>query len=333
MSRIAIIGVGAMGCLFAGYLAPYADVTMIGHWAPQLDALRRGLTIITPNGEPIHRRVTATSDVHSVEPVSLALVLVKSYQTAQCAAEIRPLLQPGGMALTLQNGIGNRRALASQLGAKRVALGTTTEGATLGQLGVVRHAGRGVTILPLLNDERTDLIDVLAGVLRKATFNVRLSPDVQTRVWEKLAVNVAINPLTALIDAPNSLLIDNPAANQIARLAAKETAIVARAKGHSVDPQDAVSRTMAVAMATRQNVSSMLQDTRNGRPTELEAITGAVIKEGRQHGLSVPVNIALHHLLTIKLSGKDWTKAIGSLSPHIQPLFIELMQEGIDGNL
>ncbi len=350
MLRVAIIGVGAMGCLFAGRLTPVAEVTMLGHWASQIAALRRGLLLITPDGQERQMNVSVTDDARRLRPVSLAIVLVKSYQTSRSAPEIRALLDPDGLAITLQNGVSNEQTLASELGDRRVAVGTTTEGATLVKAGVVRHAGQGVTLLPLLTDGRAALVDAFAGVLRSAGFHVELSATAEARVWEKLAINAAINPLTALVDAPNGLLIDNPAANQLARLAATEAALVARAKGLDVDPRRAATRTLDVAMATRQNTSSMLQDVRHGRniarrlrdaredvrsgrPTELEAISGSVIKQGREHDVRTPVNAALHRLLTLKLEGEDWRAAVAFLPPNLQPIFIELPQEGTDGKL
>lgn len=333
MLRVAIIGVGAMGCLFAARLTPVAQVTMLGHWAPQLAALRRGLLLIMPDGQERQMNVSVTDDARRLGPVSLAIVLVKSYQTSRSAPEIRALLDPDGLAITLQNGISNEQALASELGDRRVVVGTTTEGATLVKTGVVRHAGQGVTLLPLLNDGRAGLVDAFAGALRSAGFHVELSARANARVWEKLAINAAINPLTALVDAPNGLLIDSPAANQLARLAATEVALVARAKGLDVDPRRAATGTMDVAIATRQNTSSMLQDVRHGRPTELEAISGSVIKQGREHDIRTPVNAALHRLLTLKLEGENWRAAVDFLPPYLQPLFVELLQEGTDENL
>lgn len=328
MLRVAIIGVGAMGCLFAGRLTPFADVTMVGHWPPQFDALRRGLALISPDGGKRQVSISVTDDARRVTPVSLAIVLVKSYQTPRSAPEIRALLDSDGLAITLQNGISNEQALASELGARRVVVGTTTEGATLVKVGVVRHAGRGVTTLPLLTDERAGLVDAFADVLRRAGFHVELSTKAEARVWEKLAVNAAINPLTALLDAPNALLIESAAAGQLARLAATEAALVARAQGLDVDPGRAAARALDVATATRDNISSMLQDVRNSRPTELEAISGSVIKQGREYGVLTPANAALHYLLTLKLEGENWRAAVASLSPDLQPLFIELQQEG-----
>lgn len=328
MLRVAVIGVGAMGCLFAGYLTPFAQVTMVGHWQPQLDALQRGLTLITPEGQTVERRVAVTNVPHRLKPVSIALVLVKSYQTARSTAEIQALLEPQGMAITLQNGAGNEQTLATVLGARRVTAGTTTEGATLVDVGVVRHAGRGLTVLPLLSDERAEHVETFAGIMRQARFYVEVSAQVEARIWEKLAVNAAINPLTALLDVPNGFLIENEAAKRIARLAAEEVALVARAQGHDVDPQSAADRTIAVATATRQNISSMLQDVRNGRMTELEAITGRVIRIGRERGVDTIVNATLHRLLTIKLGGGNWTSAIVSLPLGLQPLFLEVRIDG-----
>jgi 2-dehydropantoate 2-reductase len=237
-------------------------------------------------------------------------------------------LKRQGLAITLQNGIGNDLQLASVVGGERVLPGTTTEGATLVRPGVVRHAGRGSIKLPDMAGPRTELLERFVALLRQAGFSVSLTPDVETEIWQKVAINAAINPLTALVGAPNGFLLASGAAKRIAQGAAREAAIVARARGCLIDPAATAQQTMEVARTTGQNLSSMLQDLNNQRPTELDAITGAIIHLGKEANVPTPYNDALYELLTRKLRGEQWPAGIKFLANELQPLFRRLHEEG-----
>ena len=328
MLQIAVIGVGAMGCMFAAHLSPFAAVSMFGHWPEQMSALREGLTLITVDGEHRFVKVNAVARINEIAPVDIALVLVKSYQTEAAARDVAQVAREDGFALTLQNGVGNAATLATVLGADRVISASTTEGATLVEPGVVRHAGRGKIFLPETHGQRYHLLLDFTDVLRQAGFTVTLAGNMHEIVWEKVAVNAAINPLTALIEAPNGFLLESHAAGQIARHAAREAALVGRALGYAIDADAVVRQVMAVAESTRLNLSSMLQDVIRGRPTEVDAITGVVIHGGTETAVPTPYNNALYTLLAEKRRGDTWTTGIASLPDKLQPIFHRLELEG-----
>ena len=155
MMNVAVIGVGAMGCLFGAFLSPLANVTLLGHWPEQIAVLtREGLTLDGVDGRSTHHPIQATNDPTAVPPTDLALILVKSRQTEQAAQRARQILAPNGLALTLQNGLGNLEKLTAVLGPNHAALGTTSQGATMLQPGTVRHAGHGPTHLAYTPETR-----------------------------------------------------------------------------------------------------------------------------------------------------------------------------------
>jgi 2-dehydropantoate 2-reductase len=299
--RIAIIGIGAMGCLFGAKLSRVAEVTLVGHWPAQLAALHEhGLRLIDPDGRSRTLPLSATDDPKTLAPADLALILVKSYQTAQAAVVAQQLLAPHGVALTLQNGLGNLEQLTAVLGPKRANLGITSEGAALLEPGVVRHAGTGHTTFA--DPRRTAPPEPVEGAIEGAIyprqiaelfaaagFATSLSPHVAGLVWGKLAVNAGINPLTAVLQVPNGFLAENATARQLMQLAAQEVAKVAAAQNIQL-PFEAAAQALAVAKATAANHSSMRQDVANGRPTEIGAICGAVVAAGRRCGVATPVN-------------------------------------------
>ena len=221
-----------------------------------------------------------------------ALVLVKSWQTERAAAMLSACLAPGGVALTLQNGLGNLEVLESVLGSDRATLGVTTTGATLVGPGRVRAGGAGPTHVA----RHPGLVPVL-GLLQQAGFAIEVSDDMESLLWGKLVVNTAINPLTALLHVPNGRLLEVPEARALMGAAAAETAQVARAAGVSLPYRDPVGQAEQVAQRTAGNRSSMLQDIERRAPTEIDAINGAVAREGDRHGVATPVNRTLWHLV------------------------------------
>lgn len=289
--RITIVGVGALASLFAARLSGVATVAVVGNWQAQLQALRRdGLTLISPDGKRTRHDVQTYTYAQQLPPAEIVLVLVKSYQTAGATATTRQALAPEGIALTLQNGLGNLELLQEAVGPTRAFAGTTSEGATLVRPGEVRHAGHGLTHLA---GER---LRQVADLFQAAGFVTQMHDSVAGLIWGKLAINAGINPLTALLRQPNGYLVENPAAGALMTAAANETADLARAQGIAFPYPDAGAAALEVARATARNRSSMLQDVLNGRPTEVEAITGAIVRIGAKAGIPVPTNELLRTL-------------------------------------
>lgn len=293
-----IVGSGAMACLFAARLAKAGiRVRMLGTWAAGLEALQRGGVCLDIDGRMRCYPVAAGADLSPCAGAELALVLVKSWQTERAAQQLAEVLSPDGLALTLQNGLDGRETLAGDLGWERAAAGITTLGATLTAPGRVRPTDGGEIILgahPRLKP--------LLGLLNQAGLPVRVQPDLHSLLWGKLLVNAAINPLTALLRVPNGALLEMPPARRLLVALAREGEAVARAAGVRLPYDDALSEVERVIRHTAGNQSSMLQDVLRGAPTEIDAITGALLREARRHGVHVRANQAVYRMLKASLA-------------------------------
>jgi 2-dehydropantoate 2-reductase len=214
--------------------------------------------------------------------------MVKSWQTARAARQLKACLSPHALALTLQNGLGNRETLAAALGDQRVALGVTTTGATLLGPGRVRAGGEG-TITLGAHPRLSPLVDLM----RRASFAVEIVPEANDLLWSKLVINAAINPLSALLRVPNGELLARPSAQTMLEAAALEASAVATALGLRLNYADPVAAAQAVARRTAANHSSMFQDVQRGAPTEIDAICGAIVAAGKDCDLPTPVNLSL----------------------------------------
>jgi 2-dehydropantoate 2-reductase len=295
--RVTIVGTGAMACLFGALLASRARVTLTGTWRQGLAAICASGIIIGEPQRDVARRVNTAAWGDHVEPADLVLVLVKSWQTEEAARRLPRLLKPGGVVLTLQNGLGNLEALGPG-----ACLGVTYLGATLLGPGRVQPGGSGVTcvagpewIVDLFNE---------AGIEAE-----RRDPgQVDGLLWAKLAINCGINALTALLRVRNGELLRRPDAAGLMERAALECAAVAAAKGIFLPFADAARRTREVAQLTAANRSSMLQDMLRGTPTEIDAINGATVRWGSCLGVPTPVNEILFRLVRAAVSTPSATQ-------------------------
>ena len=295
-----IVGTGALATLFAARLSASGEhVTMLGTWQAGLEALRRhGARLSNADGSEQAFHVQVADDPAACRGAREALVLVKSWQTEHAAVQLEACLERNGLALTLQNGLGNQEILARVLGESRVALGMTTSGATLLAPGLARTGGEGVITI-----EKHTRLSPLDEKLRAAGFVVNIVEDAQSLLWGKLIVNAAINPLTALLQIPNGELLERPAARDLMDQLAQEAAQVAAAQNINLPFDDPVLAAEDVARRTAANHSSMFQDVNRRAPTEIDAICGAITRIGEQHGISTPVNRVCWQLVKSVVQG------------------------------
>ena len=331
--RITIFGVGAMGSLFAARLSHLVDITMLGHWPAQIKRLnQQGISLIHPDGLQSQHPVKATNDPTQIATADLALILVKTPKTAEAAQSAAEILAPTGLAITLQNGLGNLETIADIIGPAQAAQGTTSEGAAILEPGVVRHAGAGQTYLAHSIPDQKDIapkrlaqLEQAVSLFNQAGFNTQLVENADSLIWGKLAVNAGINPLTALLQVPNGFLAQNKDADWIMSQAANEVAGVAQALKIILPFPDAAVQAREVVQATAPNHSSMAQDVARGAPTEIEAICGVVVRYGQQIGTATPVNQTLLELVQQQTALGQWQDALENQPAAIRQRFDRLL--------
>jgi 2-dehydropantoate 2-reductase len=291
--RVAVLGTGALGCVFSARLAELAEVWMLGTWQEGLAAVHRdGVCIEEPDGRMHVGRVFTSSDPSVVPAADIALILVKSYQTDRAAAWAAQALHPSGLAVTLQNGLDNGAKIAVAVGENRVALGVTYVGATL--LGPGR--ARLVANLPTYVSNQDSIAaraSVFVSLLREAGLEAHTTGAVEGRLWAKAIANAAINPLTALWRVTNGELLAREDRRRLMEKLAQEAYGVALASGVEPPIEDAAAYVESVCRATAANRSSMLQDVHHGRPTEVDSINGVIVDQGLSLGIPTPFNEAV----------------------------------------
>ena len=206
----------------------------------------------------------------------------------------------GAAVLTIQNGLGNIETIREYVAPHSVVGGTTTAGATLEEPGTVRLSNRGQTRIGRPWSDSKGSVSDVANTLRAAGYETEVVEAVQRAIWEKVLVNVGINPVTALGRVRNGALRSGPG-RELMNGAIEEAAAVARGEGYDVDAP--VDRALDVVAATAENRSSMLRDVETGNKTEIEALNGAIVDRAAAHGLDTPINETL--LAAVQLATGD----------------------------
>jgi 2-dehydropantoate 2-reductase len=286
-----------LGCLFAASLVEQAEakVWLYDHKAERAALLAAQGIFFEYQDTKRCIPVQVTADPDYLGQPDFILLCVKSHQVQAALNQAKPLFSEKSLILALQNGIAHLPVLADQVGDLPWAAGVTSLGATLLAPGQVRFAGQGETrigFFPTLKDRHDAKLVALAALLSRAGFKTTVVDNILDHIWAKFFVNIGINALTAIHDCPNGALLESEEIKQKMLAAVQEAILVAQAQGIRII-HDPIRATMEVCRATASNLSSMLQDVRNRRPTEIDAINGALVNEARRLGMTVPVNESL----------------------------------------
>jgi 2-dehydropantoate 2-reductase len=302
--KIVIVGAGAMGSLFAGFLSKSKEEVWI------LEKNKERSQKINQNGIHIEgvsgswqAQIKATTEPKEIGEVNLVIICVKSYHTKEAITQSKPLIGENSCVLTLQNGIGNIEIISEVIGQDKVVGGVTNQGATLLDVGQIRHAGRGETIIGRLDAKTPVEMRTLRDIFNKVGLETRISRDIKGLLWSKLIINAGINALTAITRLNNGKLVELEGTRKILREAVSEATKIAKRKRIKLIYDDPLAKVEAVCEATSANISSMLQDVLKHKRTEIDFINGVVVRQGQELGILTPVNSVLADLVkTIEAS-------------------------------
>lgn len=302
--NIAIVGPGAVGILFGTLLIRSGEkVRFLDHNKQRVEAVLKNGISLESKDKVYSNKVEITDEPSDLRDADLFLICVKSYDTKKAVKSIKPALKDDGLALTLQNGIGNIEIISEILGQDRVIGGVTSQGANVIGPGQVRHAGFGETAIGKIDGKTPTYLRGIREIFNKAGLKTRISKDIRSLLWSKLIINVGINALTAATHLRNGQLLDYEGTRRILRQAVSEAVKVAKRKRIKLVYDDAIEKTEAVCEATAQNISSMLQDALRKKKTEIDFINGAIVRQGQSLGIPTPVNSLLLDLVkSIELS-------------------------------
>jgi len=290
--KIAVMGAGAIGGYFGGRLAKAGfDVSFIARGA-HLDVIRKnGLKVLSPLGDFTIHPATVTDDPAEVGPVDVILFMVKNYDTLRAAEQIRPLVGPDTAIIPFQNGVEARAMLSNVLGARHVLGGVAFIPASIQEPGVIKHnAELAKLVFGEFDKQITPRVVAFLDALEKAGVTGEISTDISMVLWSKLMFLTSMSAINCITRQPVGLVQSDGETIALYMDAMREVAAVAVAHGVSLG-EEAIANNMALAKSfPPNNKTSMFQDLEAGRRLEIDYLSGAVVRLGREKGIETPIH-------------------------------------------
>lgn len=296
--RIAIIGGGAMGSVFAALFASAGyDPVVISRPGAHIDAIAsNGLRLEGASGDRTVRLRALSAP--PAEVFDLIILAVKATQVAEAIKGLGPMIGPQTTLLAMQNGLGAADLVADAFGADQVAVGIAAGfGASVAAPGHARHAGMGAIQIGAYRGLPAERVAEIARLWQGAGFKAEAADDIVGMQWEKLICNASFSAPCAITGLTVGEALADPALGPICLEAGAEAWRIARAAGIALKVDDPEAHVRAFAARVAGARPSLLQDLEAGRPTEIDYINGAVPREAAKLGLAAPVNSVLTGLV------------------------------------
>jgi 2-dehydropantoate 2-reductase len=303
--KIAIIGCGAMGSVYAALLADAGnEVWAIDTWREHVDAINRhGLRVEGASGDRTVR-LKATTNAADAGQCALIIVATKANGVAAAARAAKGIAGPDSVILTIQNGLGAADRIAEAIDTSQVMIGVVGGfGASMKGPGHAHHNGMQLVRIGEMNGGVTERLGKVVAAWSGAGFTAKGYPDIHQMIWEKFICNVTYSGPCALMNSTIGEVQGNPAGWSVALACAREADAVARAKGIALGFDDVETYVRDFGANMPDARPSMLLDHIAGRPSEIDGINGAVPVEAAKIGLTAPVNETISNLIRGKEAG------------------------------
>ena len=306
--KIAVLGAGAMGSLFGGYLSRHNEVWLVDVNAARIQAIQEnGVTIREKDGEVV-LRPQAVTGAAGLDAMDLVIVFVKAMFTLEALSQNRRLVGKNTCLMTLQNGSGHENRLLQFSDPAHVIIGTTQHNSSIIADGRINHGGGGKTSIGLLGGNSTSL-QPLADNFTRCGFETTISHNIKQQIWNKLFLNTSASSLTAILQVPLGFILDDPHACSLMEGLAREAVAVANAEGAAVfDPEEVINNIKTVLANARGGYTSIYADIKNGVKTEVDTISGSVVESARRLGVPAPYHqfvVSMIHALENRVKTTD----------------------------
>ncbi len=293
MAKVAIVGCGAMGSVYAGLMAHSGHkVYGVTLWADHVAAIRRnGLRVSGKSGDKTVRLAGVSTTTDGIGICDLVVIATKAFDVEAAARAALPLVGPHTIVQTIQNGLGSPETAARIIPASQLAVGVVGGyGASMPEPGHVHHNGLEVTWFGKYGDLPAGQLERSAEIWRSSGFDVAIHDDVKSMIWKKLIMNVAYSGTSCVTGLTIGQILDDEHAWKVARACSQEAVAVSRALGVDLGLADPIAHVKNLGGKIPHARPSMLLDALAGRRCEIDAINGAISRLGAELNVATPVN-------------------------------------------
>jgi 2-dehydropantoate 2-reductase len=306
MAKVAIVGCGAMGSVYAALMADAGhEVHAVTLWPDHAEAMRtQGLRVEGASGDRTVRLASAGTDTNGIGPCDLVIIATKAFDVEAAAQSSVTLLGPDTVVQTIQNGLGSPEVVAPILGKDRLGVGVVGGfGASMRAPGHAHHNGMEMIRFGAFAGLPTRLLRASARIWESAGFTVSLFDDVTRMVWEKLIMNVAFSGTSCTTGLTIGEVMADPNAWSVAQGCAREAIAVAGAANVRLEVGDPIEHIRKLGGKIPNARPSMLLDYNAGRRGEVDAINGSIPRLGKRYGIPTPVNETVVAIIKARESG------------------------------
>lgn len=295
--RIAVLGGGAMGALYGGYLSRKNDVIIVDVNATLIDKVKAdGLKIIEPDGSSAMYHPAIMGNTKSLSPVDLVIVFVKAMFSESALENNRTLISSDTYLMTLQNGSGHEDVLKHFADDAHVIIGTTQHNSAVVGLGEIRHGGSGMTHIGGLTGD-TARLQPVADAFTACGLEADCVQNVQKLIWQKMFTNVSASVLTGILQVPLGYIAQNASAWAVCEALIREAVAVAAGEGLDFDAEQKIAEVRAVCEKSPNGLTSIYADLRDGRRSEVDTISGSVVRTSERNSVPAPTHRAMVNLV------------------------------------
>ena len=286
--RIAVIGGGAMGSIYGGRLSLKNEVYLVDTSKAVIDAINQNGLILEENGQDNKYSPQALTNTEGLKPVDLIILFVKALYSRSALEANKKIIAPNTYVMTLQNGSGHEDILSEFVSKERIIIGTTEDNGAVLSPGHVRHGGKGNTNVGMLVNDNEKFLPKLKEAFDSCGFNVKIHENIQQLIWNKLFVNVAFSAVTGILKSEMGFIAGCDYAMNLSKSLLHEAVTVAHALGLEADEEKLLAEIKSVSENSPNGVTSICADLRAGRKTEVDTISGSVIRAAKKCKIDVP---------------------------------------------
>lgn len=295
--KIAVIGAGAMGSIYGGRLSLHNDVYLLDTNPDIVKQINSNGLILQENGKDNIYHPTAVTDTSELGTMDLVILFVKALYSKSALEANRQLIGADTYLMTLQNGSGHEDILSEFAAPNRIIIGTTEDNGGVLAPGHIRRGGNGNTNIGMLTEDTEHFLEQLKSTLDECGFHGHIHENIQQLIWNKLFTNVSLSALTGVLQVPMGYIAANKHAWYLTRQLIHEAVEVAHGLGLNADEEEITEKVKLTSLNSPNGITSICADLKNGRKTEVNTISGSVVRAAKKCGVPAPTHEMVVHLI------------------------------------